>query len=123
MKNIINNISKLNSSLSTGRYQKSTILSLVASEFSPSQLISFGFELSRTQFNAAKQKSSEDQFTMDDYQRHIPKSRSAVGKTVIDLVKFYLHRYSQSSSITERRVGQDNSSLGTPVIHLTQTKS
>ncbi|OMJ19549.1 hypothetical protein AYI69_g6580 [Smittium culicis] len=123
MKNTIINISKLHSSLSTGRYQKSSILSLVASKFSPYQLISFGFELSRTQFNAAKQKSSEDQFTMDDYQRHIPKSRSAVGKTVIDLVKFYLHRYSQSSSITERRVGQDNISLGTPVMHLTQKKS
>ncbi|OMJ12870.1 hypothetical protein AYI69_g9232, partial [Smittium culicis] len=82
MKNIIINISKLHSSLSTGRYQKSAILSLVASEFSPSQLSSFGFEFSRTQFNTAKQKASEDQFTLDDYQRHIPKSRSAVGQTV-----------------------------------------
>ncbi|OMJ16317.1 hypothetical protein AYI69_g7877 [Smittium culicis] len=122
MKNIINNISKLYSSLSTGRYQKSTIFSLVASEFSPSQLSSFGFEFSRTQFNTAKQKASEDQFTLDDYQRHIPKSRSAVGQTVVDLVKSYLHRYSQLSSITGRRVGEDSDGLGTPVMYLTQTK-
>ncbi|OMJ08684.1 hypothetical protein AYI69_g10978, partial [Smittium culicis] len=114
MKNIINNISKLQSSLSTGRHQKSTILFLVASEFSPSQLSSFGFEFSRTQFNTAKQKASEDQFTLDDYQRHIPKSRSAVGQTVVDLVKSYLHRYSQPSSITGRRVGEDSDDLGTP---------
>ncbi|OMJ10617.1 hypothetical protein AYI69_g10171 [Smittium culicis] len=100
MKIIINNISKLHSRLSTGRYQKSTILSLVASEFSPSQLSSFGFEFSRTEFNTAKQKASEDQFTLDNYKRHIPKSSSAVGQTVVDLVESYLHRYSQSSSIT-----------------------
>ncbi|OMJ16327.1 hypothetical protein AYI69_g7873 [Smittium culicis] len=48
MKNTIINISKLHSSLSTGRYQKSSILSLVASKFSPYQLSSFGFESSRT---------------------------------------------------------------------------
>ncbi|OMJ12798.1 hypothetical protein AYI70_g8897, partial [Smittium culicis] len=114
MENIINNISKLHSSLSTGRYQKSAILSLVASEFSPSQLSSFGFEFSRTQFNTAKQKASEDQFTLDYYQRQIPKSRSAVGQTVVDLVKSYLHRYSQPSSITGRRVGEDSNGLGTP---------
>ncbi|OMJ23376.1 hypothetical protein AYI69_g5014 [Smittium culicis] len=123
MKNIINNISKLHSSLSTSKYQKSTILSLVSSEFSPSQLSSFGFEFSRTQFNTAKQKASEDQFTLDDYQRHIPKSRSTVGQTVVDLVKSYLHRYSQPSTITGRRVGQDSDGLGTPVMYLTQTKS
>ncbi|OMJ17349.1 hypothetical protein AYI70_g6036 [Smittium culicis] len=123
MKNIINNISKLHSSLSTDRYQESTILSLVASEFSPSQLSCFGFEFSRTQFNTAKQKARKDQFTLDDYQRHIPKSRSAVGQTVVDLVKSYLHRYSQPSSITGRRVGEDINGLGTPVMYLTQTKS
>ncbi|OMJ20594.1 hypothetical protein AYI70_g4011 [Smittium culicis] len=123
MKNIINNISKLHSSLSTRTYQKSTILSLVASEFSPSQLSSFGFEFSRSQFNTAKQKASEDQFTLDDYQRHIPKSRSAVGQTVVDLVKSYLRRYSQPSSKTGRRVGEDSNGLGTPLMYLTQTKS
>ncbi|OMJ10022.1 hypothetical protein AYI69_g10412, partial [Smittium culicis] len=78
---------------------------------------------SRTQFNTAKQKASKDQFTLDDYQRHIPKSRSAVGQTVVDLVKSYLHRYSQPSSITGRRVGEDSDGLGTPVMYLTQTKS
>ncbi|OMJ11174.1 hypothetical protein AYI70_g9888 [Smittium culicis] len=113
IKNIINNISKLYSSLSTGRYQKSTILSLVASEFSPSQLSSFGFEFSRTQFNTAKQKAREDQFTLDDYQRHIPKSRSAVGQTIVDLVKSYLHRYSQPSSMTGRRVGEESNGFET----------
>ncbi|OMJ29510.1 hypothetical protein AYI69_g987 [Smittium culicis] len=123
MKSIINNISKLHSSLSTGRYQKSTILSLVASEFSPSQLSSFGFEFSRTQFKTAKQKESEDQFTLDNYKRHIPKSSSAVGQTVVDLVKSYLHRCSQPSSITGRRVGEDSNGLGTSVMYLTQTKS
>ncbi|OMJ25087.1 hypothetical protein AYI70_g1142 [Smittium culicis] len=51
---------------------------------------------------------------MDDYQRHIPKSRSAFGQTVVDLVKSYLHRYSQLSSITIRRVGEDSNGLGTP---------
>ncbi|OMJ17020.1 hypothetical protein AYI69_g7599 [Smittium culicis] len=112
MKNTIKNISKLHSSLSTDRYQKSTILSLVASEFSPSQLSSFGFEFSRTQFNTAKQKASEDQFTLGDYQRHIPKSRSAVGQTVVDLVKSYLRCYSQQSSIKERRVDGDEDSDG-----------
>ncbi|OMJ20340.1 hypothetical protein AYI70_g4167 [Smittium culicis] len=85
-----------------------------ASEFMQSHLSSFGFEFSRTQFNTAKQKASEDQFTLDDYQRHIPKSRSAVGQTVVDLVKSYIHRYSQPSSITGRRVGEDSNGLGTP---------
>ncbi|OMJ14300.1 hypothetical protein AYI70_g7966 [Smittium culicis] len=66
-----------------------------SSEFSRFQLNSFGFEFSRTQFNTVKQRSIEDQFTLDDYQRHIPKSRSAVGQTVVDLVKSYLHFYSQ----------------------------
>ncbi|OMJ23945.1 hypothetical protein AYI70_g1913 [Smittium culicis] len=86
MKNIIKNISKLHSSLSTG---------------------SFGFEFSRTQFNTAKQKSSEDEFTLDDYQRHISKSRSSIGQTVVVLVKSYLHHYSQPIYIKGRRLGED----------------
>ncbi|OMJ13824.1 hypothetical protein AYI70_g8273 [Smittium culicis] len=61
----------------------------------------FGFEFSRTQFNTKKQKASEDQFTLDDYQRLISKPRSAVGQAVVHLVKSYLHRYSQTYSIQE----------------------
>ncbi|OMJ07528.1 hypothetical protein AYI69_g11434 [Smittium culicis] len=86
-----------------------------ASEFSASQIISFGFEFSRTQFNTAKQKASEDQFNLDDYQRHIPKSRSAVVQTVVDLVKSYLQCHSQPSSIAGRRLGEDRDGIGTPV--------
>ncbi|OMJ14747.1 hypothetical protein AYI70_g7699 [Smittium culicis] len=63
--------------------QKLTILPLAASEFSPSQVSTFGFEFSRTQFNTVKQKVNEDQFNLYDYQRFIPKSRSSIGQTVV----------------------------------------
>ncbi|OLY84832.1 hypothetical protein AYI68_g995 [Smittium mucronatum] len=56
---------------------------------------SFGSGFSRAQFNTERQKKYEDQLTLGDYQRSIPKSRSAVGQKVVEMVKDILKRNSQ----------------------------
>jgi hypothetical protein len=54
---------------------KSNILSLVVDLFSRKELKQAGFTFIHTQYTTAKQKASQETFSLDDYQRYVPISK------------------------------------------------
>ena len=85
---------------------KYNILSLVSGLYSRTELQKFGFKFSSRQFYTATRKAQYQIFTLSDYQRRVPPSRSPITQTTINLIIEYLCRNSRLSCRTSVRGAQ-----------------
>src|SRR5271169_3079585 len=77
---------------------KSSLLSLVAGVHSRSYLTNIGFDFSKTQYHTALQKVQKQDFSLKNYQRYVPPSRSKVSQNILHLINEYLLKNSRQSS-------------------------
>jgi hypothetical protein len=99
---------------SSNNKYKSSLLSLVAGFYSRSELKNAGFNFSNTQFHTAMKKVQSQNFSLTNYQRHIPLSKKSVTQETISLITNYLQSNSRESTVTT------NQNL--PIYYLEKTK-
>ena len=83
------------------KYQKSNVLSLVASIYKPRELKKYGFEFSNNMYYLSKNKGDLKKFYLKDYTRFSAISKRKINevdkKTIIDFIKKY-------SNLTKKQV-------------------
>ena len=77
---------------------KSNILSLFAKIFSRKELHNASFLFSNTQYLTAQYKAQTQDFSLNDYIRHIPISHTKTSSDTFDLIIHYLLQYSRNST-------------------------
>ncbi|PVZ96956.1 hypothetical protein BB558_007110 [Smittium angustum] len=78
----------------------SSVLALVSQVYTIEQLKDFGFEFSSNQYSLSRKKASEENFTLVEYERHSPTSKTKVSDETKAKVSDILHEFSNSSSST-----------------------
>ncbi|PVU85863.1 hypothetical protein BB560_006880 [Smittium megazygosporum] len=75
---LLENIRKMHSACKSRPGTSSSVLALVSQVYTIEQLKDFGFEFSSNQYSLSRKKASEENFTLVDYERHSPTSKTKV---------------------------------------------
>ena len=84
--------------------QKSNILQLVTYSNLRRFLRNMGFVFSKTQFRTAMRKQKGESFNLNNYRRHVPKSRMPLSETTLQIIKSYLDKNSRQSYTGEKNI-------------------
>ncbi|PVU96561.1 hypothetical protein BB560_005800, partial [Smittium megazygosporum] len=95
---LLENIRKMHSACKSRPGTSSSVLALVSQVYIIEQLKDFGFEFSSNQYSLSRKKASEENFTLVDYERHAPTSKTKVSDETKAKVSDILHEFSNSSS-------------------------
>jgi hypothetical protein len=82
------------------RFQKPSVLGLIAKHFSRTQLETYGFSISQRQFETARRRANDENFSLQKHQRRLPDSRAPTDENTRRLVMEYLLRNSHYSTRT-----------------------
>ncbi|PVV00776.1 hypothetical protein BB560_004829 [Smittium megazygosporum] len=75
---LLENVRKMHSACKSRPGTSSSVLALVFQVYTIEQLKYFGFEFSSSQYYLFRKKASEENFTLVDYERHSPTSKTKV---------------------------------------------
>ncbi|PVV01677.1 hypothetical protein BB560_003895 [Smittium megazygosporum] len=97
---LLENVRKMHSACKSRPGISSSVLALVSQVYTIEQLKDFGFEFSSNQYSLSRKKASEENFTLVEYERHSPTSKTKVSDETKAKVSDILHEFSNSSSST-----------------------
>lgn len=88
--------------------KRGRILSLVANEFTFSELLSLGFSVTQGQFEWARKINKTGQASMLPYKRTMPKSRTKISQEAQEKIVEILLENSSISSKTSKKIPKNN---------------
>ncbi|PVV04776.1 hypothetical protein BB560_000722 [Smittium megazygosporum] len=97
---LLENIRKMHSACKSRPGTSSSVLALVSQVYTLEQLKDFEFEFSSNQYSLSRKNASDENFTLVDYERHSPTSKTEVSDETKAKVSDILYEFSSSSSST-----------------------
>ncbi|PVV03580.1 hypothetical protein BB560_001949 [Smittium megazygosporum] len=97
---LLENVRKMHSACKSRPGISSSVLALVSQVYTIEQLKDFGFEFSSNQYSLSRKKASDENFTLVDYERHSPTSKTKVSDKTKAKVSDILYEFSNISSST-----------------------
>ncbi|PVU97092.1 hypothetical protein BB560_005763, partial [Smittium megazygosporum] len=97
---LLENVRKMHSACKSRPGISLSVLAMVFLVYTIQQLKDFGFEFSSNQYSLSRKKASDESFTLVDYERHSPTSKTKVSDETKTKVSNILHEFSNSSSST-----------------------